>query len=39
VSAAATSAWGVTELTVRYGARTALDGVSLEAPGSAVRAP
>ena len=36
--AGATSAWGVRDLTVRYGARTALDGVSLEAPGSSVTA-
>jgi ABC-2 type transport system ATP-binding protein/ribosome-dependent ATPase len=38
VIAGATSAWGVRDLTVRYGARTALDGVSLEAPGSFVTA-
>ena len=38
VSAATTSAWGVRDLTVRYGRRTALDGVSLEVPGGAVTA-
>ena len=38
MSGVTTSAWGVRDLTVRYGARTALDGVSLEAPGGAVSA-
>ena len=38
MSAVTTSAWGVRDLTVRYGARTALDGVSLEVPGGAVTA-
>jgi ABC-type multidrug transport system ATPase subunit len=38
VSARTAIAWGVQDLTVRYGARTALDGVSLEAPGGAVTA-
>ncbi len=38
MSVVTTSAWGVHDLTVRYGARTALDGVSLEAPGGAVSA-
>jgi hypothetical protein len=41
------STWGVRDLTVRYGSRVALDGVTLEAPpgtsrltpSSAVRAP
>ena len=38
MNAVTTSAWGVRDLTVRYGARTALDGVSLEVPGGAVTA-